>query len=252
MEYKNMSVPLSYMKGFDDGKIAWDVEIPDYVDDEAISLNLTSLRNISRWAGLKRLEINSGHSINESQALADYEEYEDAHSNVTIYEEDEQQKYVSSEYKWDYGEVTINNTELYANVLRKTTEEDSVADPKLWSDHLNTTIKNSLLEISRVQLTRGISTAGKLNALSVVAMGGLISLATGSPDTLIPSILGVSIINQSTSMIYHQGYGSALKDRRLSLLPSYQIDRLLVVRGILRYRDLVKVNSFAEATKESI
>jgi len=247
-----MSVPLSYMKGFDDGKIAWDVEIPDYVDDEAISLNLTSLRNISRWAGLKRLEINSGHSINESQVLAEYDEYEDSHSNVTIYEDDEQQKYVSSEYKWDYGEVTINNTELYANVLRKTTEEDSVADPKLWSDHLNTTIKNSLLEMSRVQLTRGISRTGKLNALSVVAMGGLISLATGLPETLIPSILGVSIINQSTSMIYNQGYGGELRDRRLSLLPSYQIDRLLVVRGILRYKDLVKVNNFAEATKESI
>ena len=247
-----MSVPLSYMKGFDDGKIAWDVEIPDYVDDEAISLNLTSLRNISRWAGLKRLEINSGHSINESQVLAEYDEYEDSHSNVTIYEDDEQQKYLSSEYKWDYGEVTINNTELYANVLRKTTEEDSVADPKLWSDHLNTTIKNSLLEMSRVQLTRGISRTGKLNALSVVAMGGLISLATGLPETLIPSILGVSIINQSTSMIYNQGYGGELRDRRLSLLPSYQIDRLLVVRGILRYKDLVKVNNFAEATKESI
>jgi len=106
--------------------------------------------------------------------------------------------------------------------------------------------------MSRVQLTRGISTAGKLNALSVVAMGGLISLATGSPDTLIPSILGVSIINQTSSMIYHQGYGSSLQDRRLSLLPNYQIDRLLIVKSILRYRDLVKVNNFADATKESI
>ena len=252
MEYKNKSVPLSYMKDFDDGKIAWNVELPDYVDDEAISLNISRLRNISQLAGLKRLEINSEHSINKDEVLADYDQCEEALSNIAIYLDDDEQQFVSSEYKWDYGEVTINSTELYANALRQTSEEDSVADPKLWSNHLNNTIKGSMLEISKIQLTKGISTSGKINAASAVAIGGLIGMASGSPEYIIPSVLGVSAIYQTASSIYHNGYGNSIPDRRLSLLPSYQIDRLLIVKGILKFKDLVEINNLEKASKESI
>jgi hypothetical protein len=252
MEYKNKSVPLSYMKDFDDGKIAWNVDLPDYIDDESISLNISRLRNISQLAGLKRLEINSEHSINKNEVLADYNQYEEAISNIVIYQDDDDYEHVASEYKWDYGEVTVNSTELYANALRQTSEEDNVTDSNLWSNNLNSTIKSSMLEISKIQLTSGISGIGKLNAASAVAIGSIIGLSTGSIEAVVPAVLGISLVNQTASAIYHQGYGESLPKRRLSLLPSYQLDRLLVVKSILKYRDLIETNNLAEVREESI
>ena len=52
--------------------------------------------------------------------------------------------------------------------------------------------------------------------------------------------------------IYHNDYGNSIPDRRLSLLPSYQIDRLLIVKGILKFKDLVEINNLEKASKESI
>ena len=60
------------------------------------------------------------------------------------------------------------------------------------------------------------------------------------------------MINQAASSIYHHGYGESIQSRRLSLLPSYQLDRLLVIKGILKYKDLVTVNQYAVTARESI
>jgi hypothetical protein len=252
MAYKNTLVPLSYMENFDDGDVKWNVQLPDYVDSDSISLNLSTLKRISRWAGLKRIEINSMHSVDQNEALASYNEFKGAESNIVIFEDDDEHNFIQSEYKWDYGLITINTTELYANVLRRTSEEESVVNPKKWSNHLNSTIKDSINVISKVQLTSGISVYGKINALSVLAIGGVIGLASGSFENVVPSILGVSMINQAASSIYHHGYGESIQSRRLSLLPSYQLDRLLVIKGILKYKDLVTVNQYEVTASESI
>jgi hypothetical protein len=245
---KNLSVPLSYMNNYDDGKISWDVQIPDYVNTDAISLDLINLKRVTRLAGLRRMEINSGHYIDEKNALANYQDYDDSVSNIIIYEDDleDDAGFISSEYRWDYGEITVNNTQLYADVLKNTQEDESIDNPSIWADHLNTTLKNSLLEASKVQLTEGISTLGKINALSVFAIGMTIGLVAGSPEAIIPSVLGMSLINQTSSAIYHQNACNKSRERRFSILPNYQLDRLLIIKAILKYRDLVKPNDLIE------
>jgi len=251
MNQKNLCVPLSYMRDYDDGQIAWNVNLPDYIEDERISLNIGKLRSIAKWSGLSRLEISSEHSENYLESLQKYNEFYDNPYQVELYEDTyEEKNTTANEYIWGLGKVAINATELSAKILRKSDEGQSLDDPTIWGDALDIALKNSIDDLAKFQLLECASGFGKANAFSILALSLGAGFVMKSPAIIAPLAISASIASQSISMYYQDLKGNSFSKRRLSLIPGYQIDRLLVVKGILNYKRLVGVNNVKSVSSE--
>jgi hypothetical protein len=145
-----------------------------------------------------------------------------------------------SEYRWGDGSVTINATELGARVLDKTRQGTSLRDPKIWSGLLDKIIRLGVSKVASEQLMGDVSGPSQLFLGFAALETGILNNLQINSDLILNGFLS-SLITQGTMILFQATRGGAtIRDRRLSLIPAYQLDRLAAVKGLTKVLKIVK------------
>jgi len=119
----------------------------------------------------------------------------------------------------------------------------SVRDPNIWGKLIDRGLRKGISRATSEQLLKNVS----LNSKTTCALAATLTLMTASVDlggldieNLVREGIFWSATQQGFNAIVNQILGNSFTDRRLSLIPGYQLDRLVAAKGLIRARKLVK------------
>lgn len=249
-------MPLSELELYSDPKLTWNVNLPEYIPKEEIGINVNKIKLLSHLAGLAHLRIDSRSgeestemvsptSINRHGAATGSLTTTVTKARLTSSEVDNSKsKPRYSEYQWGNGRITINTTELQKRTLDLSKRENgpTLRQPDGWVKLLDKTLTGGISENANKQLL------GNVTGLSKYWLG-VATFFTFYPtyhvdlSSIATNALEATIYAQSveTGLAYIFRPHLSVRERRLSLIPGYQLDRLFVVNAITHTSRLVKV-----------
>ncbi len=146
-------------------------------------------------------------------------------------------------YSWGDGKITVNTSEISDRIINGRTEDGSLRSSRAWSCQLDKAVRAGIRQsasdqlIGNVPLENGI-TLGMLTVAGVVYALAFDHASLGGYAGEIGLQYG---INQGINTFFARtAHGLPLSERRLSLIPGYQVDRLAVVHGLTRAFKVVK------------
>ena len=248
---------LSELGEYSDAHLRWNVTFPDYVPIDRIGVNVDRINYLSHLGGLNHLLIDSrsGDTSSEQPEITGIDGQGNATAGMRLTKTKvdmssagvEKQKAsrdnVYSEYFWGQGHISINSNELNKRVLDASRPEKapSIRQPQVWANLLDKSLTKGITENAKQQLLGNVS--GLSQFMLGIAIGDVVAPPTSySVGHLAEAFLkfsGESII--ITSIVAYATGGHTLKERRLSLIPAYQLDRLFMVNAIARTTKLAKV-----------
>jgi hypothetical protein len=144
-----------------------------------------------------------------------------------------------SECWWGNAEIAVNTTELSDNILSSARNGGSVRDPKLWVRLIDKGLKQGIRSSIREQLLGNVSVMSKCTLEMAVALTPIYAMPDFSSTSIAECALFSSVFQQVIDTEYDShGRGISLSERRLSLIPAYQIDRFFIANCITRARRL--------------
>ena len=249
-------IPLSELSDYSDAQLAWRVNLPEYAPKERIGINIDKIKLLSHIAGLDHLRVDS-RSGEESTEMVSPNSV-DAQGNATasstisrthaqlVNTEVDKPRGTYSEYIWGDGLITINTSEFNKRALDAARKENgaSLRDPEEWAKLLDKSLTTGITKNANEQLLHNITVFSKY-WLGLATFDTLfLTNHDFNPSSLLQNALEVTIISQGVQALMLSklsSYPHPLRERRLSLIPGYQLDRLFVVHAITRTSKLAKV-----------
>lgn len=245
---------LADLEGFRSDTLAWDVAVPDYVPAEQISVNVPLLGRIARLGGIGHLRVGSydgdrtkteaevsslapdGSSTASMKAVSTKAQLVDS----DVSNGSQRSRFPYSEYWWADAQIRVNSSELGDKMMETARNGGSVRDPKPWARFLDKSLRQGISHSTREQLLGNVS-GFSIMILGATALGVSLAALSASPEFAAINGLEASLIQQAVnSTASAMFYGAHIKERRLSLIPGYQIDRLAIAQALIKTRKLVK------------
>jgi hypothetical protein len=234
--------PLSQLSEIDNPRVDWRLKLPDYVPADEVGVNLRAVSRGARLAGYGHLVIR-GEDMGVTKTTpgvdginSDGSASLSGSGTLTTPETVKSSALTGKElgcedtmdaYHWRTGGISIN-TEAMADKLSRM-KNGSLRSKVAWSKELNGAIRRGMNEAAVEGLIRKSSAQG-------FAYTGFFFLGGEMTDALYDNLtVQDTVINYALASGFfavRAAVGGHFKDRRLSLLPAYQVDRLLVARGL--------------------
>jgi hypothetical protein len=244
-------MPVSELEGYSDGRFKWEVSLPEFVPTSSIGINVHRIERLAQVGGVGHVlvDMKDGDSTSyqggvdsvgvDGSATASMRVAKHAASlsnaEVSPFTNNNSPLISYAEYKWGNGHITINATELGNRI----NDKDSLRSPEPWSRLLNKAILHGLTQASREQLLGDVPIFSKFTFGLAVGFTFFIN-HFGINSELLPDALTSSILMQTTQAMLAGAHGDRLSDRRISLIPAYQVDRLMIVNGLAKVAKVVK------------
>lgn len=255
MKSSSTFIPLSELDGYSDEQLSWRVPLPEYVPTESIGVNVNRLKWLSHLGGIGHLRIDTqdGDQTTYQPEITGIDTSGSATAGMKVVKQKASLSAAEtspnstdraivrySEYQWGDGHITLNATEMAATVLNKTRDSDiTVRQPDVWSRVIDKGLRKGISKVTEEQLLRGVTLLSKVG-LGLVSMNVLGAVGIFPDADLIPVGLLSSLYVQGIQSYLAWTDGLPISERRLSLIPGYQIDRLTVVKGLNRAQKLVR------------
>lgn len=241
---------LAELDGYRSDGLSWNLAVPEYVPAGQVGVNVDLLGRVARLGGIGHVTIGAyagdrSHYEPEASSIAPdgtgtaslkgtQVKAEAVRADIGV---DGQANESDSEYWWSDAVIDVNTTELQGKI----SDRGDLRDARLWSRYLNADIKRGLSTVTQQQLLGNVSISSKLYAGMAAFLTVAFSPTYFSARDVPEAVLGFSTAVQFvTSYVSQYEHGPHLTDRRLSLIPGYQLDRLAVAQVMLRTRRLVK------------
>lgn len=260
-------VPLDQLESFFDTALVIKINLPEYVPRDQIGINIMRIKFLSRMAGLRHLRIDtaSGETSSEQFVPNSIDGQGNATASLTLsnaraplFKTDlERDKSlisrIYSEFSWSDERIIINSSELNKRTEDAARKENGprLREPDEWANLLDKSITAGLSKVARENLLKNVSFMSKywlgVTMFSSIFGSGWLYGNPKLQDSLISFLYdfsGCSIVNQfiATGLTAVQFRDkNVIKERRLSIIPAYQLDRLFLVNSIAKSSKLVKV-----------
>ena len=249
--------PLSELDGYSSEKLAWRVALPDYVPADWIGINIPKVEKLAHIAGLGHLRIVSAGDEGSTQYQASVVGG-DAQGNAVAGKSSAINKAelldtdvnrpdgISDalyEYSWGDGTISINSAELTDRIVRGRIGDGSLRSGRAWSHQLDRAVRRGIRQTAKDQLISNVPGAKAviLGFATAVGVGFGAVFDHANWYSYPRSIASFWTGFQASAAIEAKGnHGLPLSEMRLSLIPSYQVDRLAVVQGLTRASRLIK------------
>lgn len=228
------------------------LNLPDYVDQDRIGVNLRDISKLCKLGGISQLIVvgktdqdtshvvpevtglNSDGSATVSKKIAKVTvpTFESSVDNSAWHD-----KWISD--RWINLEVNLNIDEI---ALRVSEKPEGVHGIKNWSQELNKGFKTPIRESGSKNLLQGLETKDKDDLIELagfVFVFDLFSALRGahiSPGYVAQSFLFANLGRKICDVIYKRGN----PDYRFSIFPGPQIDRAIALGILSRTKTLVK------------
>ncbi len=260
MRKTESGIPLSELSGHYDDSLSWQVNLPPFVPLESMILDTDRLEKFTHLAGLKHVsisskagEITSYHvAVNQissggvptAMANAGQLVHKAVLSRSDIVKDDEYNHF--SDFIWNDGVIQVNSSELNDRALRIVAKDDTIKSPYLWATLLNEAIADGIYQSAKENLLgRNVSRFNRTAFYVTIGELATESLVNEAVSRNLGSAMlygaGVIAINQGAVTALGRINGNYLRDRRWSLIPGYQADRVLLAKVIPRLLPVIKV-----------
>jgi hypothetical protein len=256
---KTELTPLSQLQDYSDDNLDWHVSLPEYVPLERIGVNVKRIKYLSHLAGLRHLSIGSasGEVTTEYMAPSSIDEQGSATAGATVAQtkpdlinsalgNDKSMPWKEdSAYFWGDAKLTLNSSELNKKCLDATRKDNGpgLRSPDTWTKLIDQSLRLGLRDSAKDQLL-GNATRYDRFCINFVALGTLLNILPPhltSINDLAPIFFSATTGVQAGASMVASINGNPLRNRRLSILPGYQLDRLLAVNALTRTKKLVQV-----------
>ena len=224
------------------------LNLPAYVDQDRIGVNLTQIAKLNHLGGIRRLSIvgksgmdtsfesvgvvgiNSDGTATASKKITRVSVPESvSHSRNSGWEP------YSLSFRWKNVGVNVNLDEISQN-LKESTE--GVRSSSGWAKHLDKGIKNPIRTEGHRNLLHDLEIGDKIDyGVMVVALGSINAITYLTAHQLSPgAIIGFVLGNRTAAFLKFR------KDPnyRFSCVPGYQLDRAAILSIQSRLRTVVK------------
>lgn len=253
--------PIAELDGYRSEHLAWDIHLPDYVPTEQIGLNVPRLELLARLGGLAHLRVSTyegdrtqyqaeitgiGRDGSASAGMKSVKQ-KAALSKADIPNGSGPSLY--SEYWWGDATISINAAEMDRKITDRAREGGSLRDAQMWGKLIDSGLRKGVASASKQQLIERVSTESKV--MFAVAEGSAVVVTIGSSilhgfglenffqESVVKGLVDSFCVQGATAYgLSKRGYH--LNSRRLSLIPGYQLDRLVVAQGLVRAKKLVR------------
>jgi hypothetical protein len=241
------------MNGYVDDRLAFGLTLPEYVPTDQIGLNVSRLQQLTRLGGLGHFRVSSQagdrttyqaeitgmDASGSATAGMKVAKQEAALSSAQVDADKASSEAIDfSEYRWGAGHVIVNLTEMTDKIIG---EGASLRNPRPWSKLLDKALRKGVSSAAEKQLM------GDVSGWSKTWLGLLVVYSVwpqSNPHFTVGDFIagvamqdGICQLLPTLSMAFK---GTSPKERRLSLVPAYQVDRLAVVEGMTRALKLIK------------
>ncbi len=251
-------IPASEVADYPHDNLSWLVNLPDYAPARHLGINVNRLGKLAHLGGFDHLYI-AGHSGEVTQAapvMTSVDEHGQATAGMggAIVKARVLESHVYPDlipgtwddllhaYRWPDGRLSLNMNEIDSRVA----EAGDLRSSKVWAKNLNRALKKGTREITRKHLWAERSGREKYAFAAPWLMPSyslMQTLALENPDYLMYGGVywmgGLVAVHGITGMIA-KSHGLPLKERRKSLFPGIQLDRILAVEALSRTAPLVK------------
>jgi hypothetical protein len=257
----NAFVPIIELReGSSDTRVAWHANLPEYVDEKRIGVNVRALGRLTQLAGLRDMTITSSE---DSEYEFSSQLREVAHQTVPSREAGKNvlaprlaqvaiggSTFIPShayDFYWPKGLINLNVLAV-ADRVNDLPGEHALSDPSAWSGVMNRVLQEGLRESSRLHLLLNVPNQIRTDFLAGMAISNALLIAFEEVSkipfdlrTLGVNALGIpEVYNLVVSPILAKFAGARLRDKRLSILPVWQLDRLAAVNVLSKTTKLVK------------
>ena len=253
MSNPNSLVPLSDIGNQNAEILNWRLNLPEYVPTDGIAINIGVTELVARLGALSSFTVR-GYDGDRSEIMPIIPNVDSrgnaivsivtskqkAESFKATVEEGNRPSSLYSEYWRDDATVEVNVPEITDKVLR-TDQDNSLRSAELWSKELNKSLKAGLSRSVNEQILRNVSRRSRqFFFVTAIAEAEVPFQITSSVQIDAPEILAITCFSQMLISILAGLDGASLRERRLSLIPCYQVDRLFIAQSILKTHRLIK------------
>ncbi|HUC95641.1 MAG TPA: hypothetical protein VMR76_01625 [Candidatus Saccharimonadia bacterium] len=251
-------VPLSELADYSDVSLEWRVNFPEFAPTSQIGVNLDRIKFLSNLAGLRHLRVDSesGETSSHQPQISGIDAQGNATASmrvakteVSLSEADvtaqkSGRKNTVSEYIWGDGHITVNTSEFNQRVLDASHRKNgpTLRQPQEWAGLLDRSLSRGITQSARKQLlgnVTGFSTITNYIACGTVVIN--MPLIISNPALgIAEACIDISLIHTITATLAW-AEGHSLRERRWSLIPGYQVDRLFMVNALARTTKLARV-----------
>ncbi len=264
MNQAEREVPLYSIGNYQSDGLTCKVNLPEFISFDHTHFNAQRIKTFARIAGLDNLYIYSEpgevseYEFNLDRINADGTAVMDASHEMLVHKavlssgmiaKHEHQEYEKfSDFSWGDGIIKVNSSELNDRVLRLADKYKMANAQHLWSLLLNEVIADGIYQVAKENLAGdNVSPLNRAAFWATMSELGLFSVLNESFRRSIESktiySLGVLALDQAmmvgSSMIFGK---NSIRDWRWSLIPGYQLDRILLARIIPKLLPVVTVN----------
>lgn len=237
--------PLSSLPECEIPRINWQLELPDYAPSNEVGINTRALSRFAKLGGYDSLTIraedmgttktvpgldgmNGDGSATSSAGGSVYHP-----DNVKALAKDGREPGCNDSYDayhWRTGVLTVNSQVILDRLSRN--RDDALRSGAAWSKELDKALKSGLTASARESLIAKSTPNGLLLFIASMGISQGIAIAedTISSSNTASGLVGFAFYNILRGVIK----GHSIKDYRPSVLPTYQVDRLMIVAGLSR------------------
>jgi len=263
MNKTERAVPLYSISNYKSEGLTCKVNLPEYVSFDHTHFNANRLKIFARIAGLDHLYIysepgeTSQYEFNIDGINADGTATMDVNREILIHRAVLSSNSIAqhkdgrlenfSDFSWGDGIIKINSSELNDRVIRLANKFELTNAQHLWSVMLNEVIADGIYQVAKKNLVgSGLSSINRGAFWSTMSALGLLSVSNESFNHNISSriiySLGFLAVEQTAMVAAGRIYKNRLRDWRWSLIPGYQLDRVLLAKVIPKLLPVVTVD----------
>lgn len=248
--------PLSELEGYDSGLISCRVTLPEYVPTGEIGLNVPRIERLAQIAGLDhlRIETKAGDTTAYQASVVGSDSQGNAYAGMSAVESKADIENASVHnpdgihnlyysYFWGDGKITVNTSEISDRIIKGRIEGGSLRSSRAWSCQLDKAVRAGIRQSASDQLIGNVPVENgfSLGAITVVGVVYAMVFDHASMSGYVGELGLMYGANQGVNaLLARTEFGLPLSERRLSLIPGYQVDRLAVVHGLTRAFKVVK------------
>ncbi len=224
------------------------LNLPSYVDQDRIGVNLTNIVKLNDWGGIRRLRVVGKYDMDKSTEIPEIvgvnsdgsaiASKKAAKVEVPTFESfsmnsDWHSSYIAN--RWKSVAINLNLDEITQTVREK---PEGVRSAKSWARELDGGIKHPIRAEGHKNLLHDMESLDKYGLANIAFIGGFFSAVSYvfhgeiTPSTFAGAWVG----NRLVSLVY----AKLDSNFRFSLVPGYQVDRAAILSVVSRTKTVVK------------
>lgn len=250
-EMENGYVPLENAVG---SRSTFKISLPDYVDKDAIGVNLRRTDHLAKLGGISHIQVKSvnGETSNSVPAIVGINRNGEGLAGKTSLKTEVDQFTVESEKtdrlsiphsgSWINTTITLNTNEIEDRIAKNDKWERGIRSAEAWAYHLNQSVSTGVTNSGTEHLTLGLSRLNWVKTLMQYGIMASFELQNNpTPEGMLSRVLFVSQFLNLIDMVSCKAQGVEF---RYSAFYGPQLDRAIVLWCAAKATNLIK--SFPE------